>query len=538
MGLPDNRDLLRRRILLLAFGLFFILPGIARHDLWNPDEPRYAEVSREMQLTGDYLLPRLNGNIYTQKPPLYFWCVNLAAWVRGSLDETAARLPSALGGIGTLVLVFEIGDLLFGKRAAWISVAALATGFKFPLQAQTGQIDMLLVFFVTLSLYCWIRGERENRPRFHLLFFGIAGLATLAKGPVGLLTPLLSILAFLAIRRDRAAWRRLRLGRGLLVWAATVLIWLVPAGIQGGTGYLRQIILHQNLTRYVNPWHHYRGFYYYLPVILVDFFPWSFLLPSALVLAWRGRKAASGRWILFATCWVAATLVFFSVSPAKRTVYILTMYPGMALIMGAGLQGLACRWPRDRGWLLWPLALAAALAAGTAVSVPWLAAGRPQLRVLSPDLPLAVSLLLGLLALSAALAFFLAWRSGVRQAVVALACGSGLVFLLLSLAVLPAFDPIKSARPLSGELLQRLGPGETYGLYPRLEPPFLFYTKRLAVELNSPEELSRFVARPERIWLLATRRSIETIGESLRLTEVAGDQAGAEGYVLLTRSRP
>ncbi|HBL27116.1 MAG TPA: hypothetical protein DD490_09805, partial [Acidobacteria bacterium] len=336
-------DRTHRRDLLLLAGLAVLLffPALGGRDLWNPDEARYAQVAREMQQTGSYALPRLNGQMYTQKPPLLFWSILAFGTLRGAIDETAARLPSAFAAVAAVLLVFRIGERLFGRRAAWLAAAVFASCFKILWQGRFGQIDMLLTALVTLGVWFWVRGLTEHRPGFYPLFFVCAGFATLAKGPVGLLPPLLSILAFLAWTRNFAEMKRLRPFLGLLLWAAVVLAWLIPAGLAGGREYLDQIVYKQNVTRYADPWHHYAPWYYYLTVVPGDFFPWSFLLPAGLVIGWKRFSGKAREGFLFCLCWIVVTVLFFSISPAKRTVYVLTMYPGMALVVGAALDRIA-----------------------------------------------------------------------------------------------------------------------------------------------------------------------------------------------------
>jgi 4-amino-4-deoxy-L-arabinose transferase-like glycosyltransferase len=226
---------LRRDLLVLALlGAVLFLPGLGFRDLWNPDEARYAEVAREMGALGHWAVPYLNGEVYGEKPPLFFWAIAFCGWITGGLNETAARLPSALAAIGCLLLVYRIGERLFGRRAGWLAAAAFATCFKILWQGRFGQIDMMLTALVTLGVWFWVRAWTEERPRLHLLFFLCAGLATLAKGPVGLLPPLLSMVAFLLLTRNTEELKRMRIGWGLLLWAAVVLAWLLPAGLAAG----------------------------------------------------------------------------------------------------------------------------------------------------------------------------------------------------------------------------------------------------------------------------------------------------------------
>ncbi len=541
----------RRRDLLIlaALGALLFLPGLGWHDVWNPDEARYAEVAREMPLLGHWAVPHLNGEVYSQKPPLLFWSIALFGRLTGGLDATAARLPSALAAIGALLLVYTIGERFFGRRAAWLAAAAFGTCFKVIWQGRFGQIDMLLTALVTLGVWFWVRGFTERRPGLYPLFFLAAGVATLAKGPVGLLPPLLSILAFLWITGDRAELKRLRIGRGLLLYAAVVLAWLVPAALDAGPDYLRQIVFRQNVTRYANPWHHFAPPYFYLGTIPGDFFPWSFLLPTAIVAGWKrlvgglrpfrqeGDVAGPSRaGFLFCLCWVAVTLLFFSISPAKRSVYILTMYPAMALLTGAGLDLAAASWPRWRRGVVVPLGLAAGIVLLIVAALPVAGRQRPEVGPLG-GIAFAwglVAVLLPLL-LGAAAAWWLSRSGKISGAAAALAVGMALTGLGMALYALPRFDVYKSARGLSRVLAARMAPGEPYGIYPRLDSTFLFHTHRFCVDLNSEARLRAFLARPGRAWLLAQRDDFARLRNLPPLAEVARDPDAGEGYILFLK---
>ncbi len=532
-------DRTHRRDLLLLAGLAVLLffPALGGRDLWNPDEARYAQVAREMQQTGSYALPRLNGQMYTQKPPLLFWSILAFGTLRGAIDETAARLPSAFAAVAAVLLVFRIGERLFGRRAAWLAAAVFASCFKILWQGRFGQIDMLLTALVTLGVWFWVRGLTEHRPGFYPLFFVCAGFATLAKGPVGLLPPLLSILAFLAWTRNFAEMKRLRPFLGLLLWAAVVLAWLIPAGLAGGREYLDQIVYKQNVTRYADPWHHYAPWYYYLTVVPGDFFPWSFLLPAGLVIGWKRFSGKAREGFLFCLCWIVVTVLFFSISPAKRTVYVLTMYPAMALVVGAALDRLAAEWPRDRRWAEIPLALLAGLSLLILIALPIVGGQRPEEVAPLGGEPFVWMTLAALLPLflGAAWAWWEARAGRLVRAAAGLAAGTSLVMLAAAFFLFPRFDAVKSARPMSQVLLRQMKSGEPYGIYPRLDSTFLIYTGRFAVELDSEEKLRAFARSPGRVWILAQRDDLAKLDPPLHLREVARDPDPKGGYLLLTQ---
>ncbi|HEY2293170.1 MAG TPA: glycosyltransferase family 39 protein [Thermoanaerobaculia bacterium] len=527
-----GRDLL----ILTLLGALLYLPALRLRDLWNPDEARYAEVAREMRELGHWAVPYLNGRIYSQKPPLFFWSIAAAGELTRGIDETSARLPSALSGVGALLLVYLIGERFFGRRAAWLAAAAFGSCFKVIWQARFGQIDMLLTTLVTLGVWCWVRGYTEKRPGFYWGFFLAAGLATLAKGPVGLFPPLLAILAFLWITGDREEIRRLRIGRGLLLWAAVMLAWLVPAGLEAGPDYLRQIVFRQTVTRYATPWHHFAPPWFYLTVIPGDFFPWSFLLPTAIVVGWKRRAGRLRAGFLFALCWVVVTLVFFSVSAAKRSVYILTMYPAMALLVGAGLDLAAAEWPRWRRAVAVPLGIVAGLTLLIAAALPFVGRRQPETALLG-GMSFAwglVGVLLPLL-VGAGVAWWAARSGAVSRAAAALAVGMALTGLAMAIYALPRFDLFKSARGLSRILVARMAPGEPYTIYPRLDSTFLFYTHRYCVDIDSEETLRKTLSRPGRVWLLTERDDYAELKNLPPLIEIARDADPREGYILFLK---
>lgn len=549
------------------------LPGLGWRDVWNPDEARYAQVAREMAEGGHVFVPHLNGEVYSEKPPLFFWAIMASSLLTGGVGETAARLPSALAALGAALLVFAMGRRLFGRRGAWLAAAAFTTCYKILWQGRFGQIDMLLTFWVALAMWIWLLAYTERRPRLYPLFFVVTGVATVTKGPAGFLPPLLALVAFLLICRERGELKRFRIGRGFLLWAAVVLSWLVPAGLVAGWGYVETMTLQQNLTRYADPWHHHQPFWYYLAVLPVGFFPWSFFLPAAVAVAWErlrgstsaadpgpggadlgGGSSGEGRnpdptgmerkALLWVLCWVGVTLVFFSLSPAKRTVYVLTLYPALGLWVGFALDRFAARWPRRRGWVLGALGLLAALVALVAGALAVLGPERPELEILGTWLlPATLGAVILLLA-GVVSALALAWRGQLPRAAGALAAGMAAFWLAASLVLLPRLDVVKSARDLSRQLVERVGAGDSWTVYPRLDAGFLFYSGLRAERLEGEgsEELEkrsllRMLARDERVWVLARRDRLSGLEGLPALWEVARDRDREKGYLLLT-NRP
>lgn len=533
------------RLLLTLLALLLFLPGIGSRDLWNPDEPRYALVAREMAESDSWFVPRLNGRVYSEKPPLLFWAIAAFDALPGVELEVAARLPSVAAVVLTLFALFDLSRRLFDRRVAWLAAIVFATSAKILWQGRIGQIDMLLIALVTLAMAAFVRGMTEGRPSAFRLFFLFTGLATVAKGPAGLLPPLLAIVAFALATGRRDLLRQLRIPSGLAIWAAVVLAWLVPAAISGGVGYLETMVFKQNLTRYADPWHHFQPWYYYLTVLPADFFPWSFLLPGAL---WVGAKRIfderrTGYALMVA--WFLVTLVFFSLSPAKRTVYILTLYPALAALVALAATEIEASFDRLRRWLTVPIALVAALATLVPIAV-WLAIelapGRverllSEARKLGPGTLAVGALVAVLLATGAQAALLFARRGDARRALHALAAGMGAAAVATSLFLLPRVDAVKSARPVANKLLELALATEPYALWPHLDPPVVAYSRRNAVELDGLDELYAFARRTDKVWLLIERDALAKLPQPLPMVEVARDERRDDGYVFLT-SRP
>ena len=546
-------------LILAAVALAVLAPGIGSRDLWNPDEPRYAEVAREMLLpplkAEHFLVPRLNGEVYTHKPPLHFWNIALFGALRGGVDEVSARLPSLFAGIGSVLVVFALAGRLFDRTTAWLAAPVFLTSALVMWNARTGQIDTTLTFLELLALLFWARqrfrapGEppQEGRQWANLPFFACAGLATLAKGPVGLIVPLLAVIAFLALERDRAGITELRLGRGMLLWAGIVLAWFGPAVWLAGRSYFDALLLDQTVSRYAAAAFHPRPWHYYFQTLPSTFFPWTLLAPVAVYAAFRrsrdepDRHTASA--VHFLLIWIASTFVFFSLSGGKRTVYLLALAAPLSILTARGVLAIRDSWPRYRAAFLASAAAVPLLFGALVAAVPIAARDLPQDAI--PKGAIAELQMVAALPLIAALAgLWLAARRRPDLLIACLATGLGLAMSVTAVRLLPLGDTFKSARALSRDLVQWAEPDEPYAIYPVPDAAFLFYTRRFAVDLHGGTQvhdqgdepaLRRFAARTDRpVWLLIERDNLDALEPPLGLVEVSRDRDPLQGHLLLT----
>ena len=547
-------------VVLAAMASAVLLPGIGSRDLWNPDEPRYAEVAREMLMEPreieHFLVPRLNGERYDHKPPLHFWNIALFGALRGGVDEVAARLPSLFAGIGSVLVVFALAGRLFDRRTAWLAAPIFLTSALVMWNGRVGQIDMTLTFLELLGILFWARGRSwapddaglpPDSRRANLLFFACLGLATLAKGPVGLIVPLLAVVAWLAFERDRASIAELRLGRSLLLWAAIVLAWFGPAVWTAGQSYFDALILDQTVSRYAEATYHPRPWHYYFRTLPGTFAPWTMLAPVAIYAAFRvsRREPASraARAVRFLLVWIASTFVFFSASGGKRTVYLLALAAPLAMLVAFGVLAIRDHWPRFRAAFLIsaagvPLLFGAIVAAAPVAARDLPEGSIPDGAIASLQTVAAIPLVAGLIGL------YLAARRRPDLLIACLAAGLGLAMSVTAVRLLPMGDAFKSARALSADLVRWAKPDEPYAIYPVPDAAFLFYTRRFAVDLHGgtqahdqgdEQALRRYVARTDTpVWLLIERDNLEALEPPLDLVEVGRDDDPSQGHVLLT----
>lgn len=343
----------------LLFALLMLLVVPAR-DLWSPDEPDFAQCVKEMNLRGTWLFPWLNGEIYTEKPILYYWVMKASngamGFLTGQLGFTkglaawALRLPSALASLWFLLRFQDWAGRFLQKDVARLAVMILATTPLWFWQSQYIQIDML---FPALLAWAWcrwlggyllLRGAVEGAPgessRHFLWAYGHLALAFLAKGPLALVLSGLVVGAFLLWQRDFRILREMRLGWGLLILAALVAPWYVAAGLEGGPGYVYAMVIRQNFDRATRAWDHLQPVYQYLVYMAGDFFPWVLLLPPlGFYLKGSGAlKSPTARFLLLA---FAVPFLFLSAVQSKQGKYLLMSYPFLALLLAGMLQPLA-----------------------------------------------------------------------------------------------------------------------------------------------------------------------------------------------------
>lgn len=329
--------------LILAFGFVLYFTNLGGWDLWPSDEPRFGQIEREMLRSGNWLVPHVNNEVYTDKPPLFFWAGGIVALLNGGhVESWTTRFPSALAGIVALLFTYFIGANLFSQRAALLGALAAGISTQFVDQSRTAQTDMIMTAFCTGAFWAFAAGWFGRlRPMAGGILFGVlSGLAVLGKGPVGVIVPVGSILLFILLAKE---WRRGRLWAilsAVLFFAAVVLAWLLPMLSAVSHGASKDLLWDQNITRYLAATGHLNPPWFFIQQLPISFLPMTLFLPFVAVSLWREWRSEQGlsRQRLFLFCWFVFTLVFFSLSRGKRDQYILPLFPALGLMVGDWLD--------------------------------------------------------------------------------------------------------------------------------------------------------------------------------------------------------
>lgn len=333
------RDLLSLAVIL---GIPF-LQFLGRVPLIDPDEGRYAEIPREMLEKGDLITPTLNYVKYFEKPPLLYWLNAVSIWIFGQ-NEFAARLPSALCGLATVLATYLIARKLYDRRTALISAIMLGTSAGFVLQSRIILTDMLLTFCLTAALGAFIvasqREGRRSNPLPWYLFYLFCALAVLAKGLIGIVFPAGIIFFYLLLSKRWKLLAEMRFATGLLLFLAVTIPWFVAVSLQNPE-FPRFFFIHEHFERFTSTVHgRYQPIWFFLPVLLGTMLPWSFFIPGALGRAWRDRRHDEGRPGLYLLIWITVIFLFFSKSSSKLVPYILPIFPPLAMLIAHRISSL------------------------------------------------------------------------------------------------------------------------------------------------------------------------------------------------------
>jgi 4-amino-4-deoxy-L-arabinose transferase-like glycosyltransferase len=503
---------------LVLLSTLTFLVGLGTPAITDADEAYYAEAAREMVETGDWLTPHFNYEQRFQKPILYYWLTAATYLVTGP-SEWAARLWSALSGVGLTLLTWAIARSLNrardGTEAAWLAGTIVATSFGYVSIGRMALPDLPLAFFITLSIWSALNASLESegraRPQAWWVWAGIsAGVGFLLKGPVALVVPALVLLPVWWRERARVAG----LAQGLSVAAAAFAViglpWYALMWREHGTPYLQSFFVGDNLERFATPrFNAPRIPGTYLAVLLGGLLPWSAyavaFVASAFSRVRRGTRVLSdGEWRLL--IWAVMPLLFFSVSVGQQPRYILPVLPPIAILLAGALvrrvDGAMARGPgtllRAATWLTAAFFCAIALLLGRA---------QPALVVAYPSLTWAAVCVVA--AAAAGLARIAVAGAWPRLPMMMAGAAAALVLAL-------QFGALAGRRPEPVEEMaalisaNRLA-GEPVGEYNAFVRNLVFYTRFRHVALVAEQPAIDFIKSAERVLLVVAADDLDRL---------------------------
>lgn len=547
--------------LLIAVCACLFLPNLGASTLWDIDEGNNTECSREMLAADNWRVPTFNFQYRVDKPAFLYWLQIIGFQIFG-IGEFAARLPSALSALATVLLTYELGRSLFDAAAGLLAGLILASSVMFCAAAHFANPDTLLAACLTYTFLSFWRGFAKSRMAFITMGIGM-GLAVLAKGPVGLVLPVGIIFVFLAwSRQTRVLFSRGALV-GFLVFMAVALPWYIWVGVDTKFEFIRRFIGVHNVDRFLKPMENHSGpIFYYVAALLFGFTPWSiFLLPLCgysfqawkrrCIRAWQRKHIPGfGRWQrllvglrawsmsasegltayhahVFLWCWIIVYIAFFSISRTKLPNYILPVYPALAVLTGQMLVAWQRRWITPPVWMmrfcLGCLALVGVCAAvglaiaGGAIEVPALR-GRvfPGLQTWAP---------LGLIPLAGALvACWWMERRQPRAAVTTL-----FISAFLFLAPLAAWggmilNDYKAPHALALAIKQHQSERDIrIASFQYAQPSLVFYCAREVRPLTTEKQVRDFLQTPLQVFFVTPAPAWEYFAKKLGMdVEVVG----------------
>jgi 4-amino-4-deoxy-L-arabinose transferase-like glycosyltransferase len=477
--------------------------------LWDIDEGHNAEAAREMLAAGNWVVPTFNFQLRTDKPALLYWLQILSYRLFG-VGEFAARLPSALAALATVLLTYELGRRMFGAAAGLLAGLVLASTILFCAAAHFANPDALLCALTTASLLVFWTGYCRGGRGWFVGAGIISGLAVLAKGPVGLVLPMAATALFLIWERRLRLLLDRRLFLGLLSFILVALPWYAWVGVETRWEFLKDFFLRHNVSRFQATMEgHHGGLYYYAVCLALGFAPWSaFLVP----VAWFGffrTESAPGRSLpspyRFLWCWIAVYAVFFSLSATKLPNYILPIYPPLALLTAQFLD----RWRRGDLqlplWLLnWCLAVLALVGIGYSLGVLLVSGALEVPFFRGRRLPgLEEWAILGIIPFFGAAAASWCARRQYRAGLVTCVSAAALLFVAtLAATGSVAVDGYKAAKPLvQAYLARQTEPDISVACYRYYQPSMVFYGRREVHRLDDEGQAVAWLRSPLPVYL-------------------------------------
>jgi len=490
--------------LLIAVALIWFA-NLEYRTLIKPDEGRYAEIPREMVVSGDWVTPRLNELKYFEKPPLQYWATATAYTLFGEHQWTS-RLWAGLTGFAGILLVWFAGLRLFGREAAGYAALLLSSSLLYVLMGHINTLDMGVTFFLTLGIVGLLLGQvqadKTKQRNWMLVAWAGLALAVLSKGLMGLVLPGAALFIYCVVQRDFGVLKRMHWLPGLAVFLVITVPWFVLV-MKANPEFFERFFIYEHYTRFTTKTHgRYQPWYFFIPILLAGALPWTVLMFDTMFRSVMERGRGRGlpdktfntqRFLLI---WAVFIYVFFSVSGSKLPSYLLPMFPALALLMG---KRIAAMRGRVLLWQVAPAIPAALFLLGLALNVGKFADTPNQAELYPHYGPwLVVAALVSLAGLSAGI--LLLWREKKPVAVVVLAL-SALLAAQIGLSGYETVARERSAKHIAEAIRAEVKAGVPFYSVLTYEQTLPFYLKHTFTLVQYQDEMAYGIQQEPQRWV-------------------------------------
>jgi len=498
-------------VVLFLFASFLFLGGLGKRDLDYGDEPRVAGITAEMARTGDFVVPRLNGRIFLEKPPLYFWASSIAFRLLGE-NNYSARIISALAALGGVIIVFFLARAMkMSITGAFMSGFVLATSVEYWSVGRTCLIDMTLCFFITASIasfYLLINSEVKRYIWFPVFVLSL-GCAILTKGLVGFAIPISAIGFYLIVKKDFSFKHWLMLVIGIALSCIPYSIWLLLLYNNLGKDAVYETFWTNNFGRFTGGYaQHICPFYYYLKKFPGQFLPWMLFLPLAGYFLIRDiRKSDKAKPLLFIFSWFVIPFVLLSISAGKRSIYLVPLYPAAALIVGYCFDLILTGKEKVTGWFDVP----SSILAGIALLAPLIFLG---IRLYYQQFFILL-VLITIIGFSLGIYLFYMLRKKEFNFFFKVLLPSFLlIFLTFDMAITPIFNQKESYEPMFDYVKQLMSEDIQFSLLQpteSLDGAAVFYLGQDIKDFNDYDVAYNFIQNTEKAMIIADQKIVKRV---------------------------
>ncbi len=483
--------------LVAIVSIIIIFSNLGGIPLLDPDEPVYAETPKEMITFNEFVSPRIYGEYWYDKPPMYYWLVAASYKVFG-ISEFSARFPSAFLGVLCTLVVYFAGRRLFNERAGIVGALVLTTSIEFFYLGKAAVTDMTLLLFLSLSLLAFI-----DKKYYWAYFF--AALATVTKGPIGLLFPGAIVFSYILVTRNWALLKAMSIPSGLVLYALVALPWYIAMYQIHGNPFIETFLGFHNMTRFTSP-EHPEGvlWYYYIPVLMVGFFPWTAIMFQSMWASLRKSKKDFSV-LVFLNCWAVVIFMFFTFSQTKLVSYILPMYPPLAMIVGWYIDRL---WTQkhensNASWGILLLILSVLFTGGMLAGLETM-----------PELQSGVYMTgLIFILMAVGVAYFL-WKKAIGRALGIQIVGMTLFSMVLVYVLFPAAAPQFTMKSAAQEFSTIYDGNSPVYIIKFLHPGFTFYTDIYGREVKEDSEVIRAIQENNQAYFVLRKSDYLRLPES------------------------